>query len=282
MTHEDAIRLMQQRFEGPFSAADWDRMAEHLRGCAACRARYQELRAPWLEAEGRPATDTQLTARELAQAATFALERAEGARVAAAAVAALPVDIAGNKPRTKARRAVLGAMAGATAVFGVVLYASVDMPGPGPSRTPRGSDDSAFGPQLMCFKREAPREYLILKQSGTCPAGSFVKLQASSLDPTTLEVSAVALSDDLRPLRVFHATLSDSRPVTFEGYLELGQHRRIGVAFVFSQKPVTEATLLASVARAGRERRNLAELETVPLPEAVTQKLLVIEAEAQP
>jgi hypothetical protein len=176
-----------------------------------------------------------------------------------------------------------GLALGATAFIVAVLYPRAPTPSDdGEGLRALGSDGSAFGLQVVCFQRDNPNQYSLLKQSGHCPAGSYVKLQASSLDPTVREVSAVALSDDLRPLRVFQATLADSQPVTLGGYVELSEHRRIGVAFVFSAEPLSEASLRASVERAQRQGQTLAVLKEVPLATQATQKVLVIEAEDRP
>jgi hypothetical protein len=268
MTHETALGSMERWLRGDATPRDWDDLAAHLRGCSDCRARYQELRSRVLHDSGREATDPNLTQREVDLIASLAL-----ARVASREVAAVPV--------TPARRAARVGMAlGATALFVAVLYQA------GPGRSDRdpglralGADGAAFGHQVICFQRDNPNQYLALKESGRCSAGSYVKLQASSLDPTVREVSAVALSDDLRPLRVFKATLSDSRPVTLEGYVELTDHRRIGVAFVFTSEPLSEAALRAGVEQAAKQGQTLAGLETVPLAGQATQKLLLIEAE---
>lgn len=172
---------------------------------------------------------------------------------------------------------------GATALFFAVLYhAGAGRLDGNQGLRSLGSDDSAFGLQVICFQRDNPNQYLALRQSGRCSTGSYVKLQVSSLDPTVREVSAVALSDDLTPLRVFQATLADTRPVTLSGYVELTEHRRIGVAFVFSSKPLSEATLRAGVERAAKQGQTLTGLRAVPLAGAATQRLLLIEAEDGP
>jgi hypothetical protein len=268
MTHERAAGLMERWLRGDASPRDWDDLASHLRDCSDCRARYQKLRSRVLQDSGRDATDPNLTQREVDLVASLAL-----ARVASREVAAVQVS--------PARRAVRVGMAlGATALFVAVLYQA------GPGRADRdpglrtlGSDGSAFGLQVICFQRDNPNQYSLLKESGHCAAGSYVKLQASSLDPTVSEVAAVALSDDLRPLRVFQATLADSRPVTLEGYIELTGHRRIGVVFVFSSVPLSEAALRASVEQAAKQGQTLAGFQTVPLAGQAKQKLLLIEAE---
>jgi hypothetical protein len=273
MTHEVAVGLIERWLRGEASPSDWDVLAEHLRDCDDCRAHYQKLRGSLLSAEGRSASDPNLTVREVDMVASLALARGTPQKQ----------PLPRSPVRTRRRIAQAGLALGATAFIVAVLYPRAPTPSDdGEGLRALGSDGSAFGLQVVCFQRDNPNQYSLLKQSGHCPAGSYVKLQASSLDPTVREVSAVALSDDLRPLRVFQATLADSQPVTLGGYVELSEHRRIGVAFVFSAEPLSEASLRASVERAQRQGQTLAVLKEVPLATQATQKVLVIEAEDRP
>jgi hypothetical protein len=274
MTHEVAVGLIERWLRGDASPNDWGVLAEHLRDCEDCRVQYQERRGRLLAAETRDASDPNLTAAEIDGLASLALARA----------ASRKQHVPRRPVLARRRLAQMGMALGAAALLVAVLYQR----GPGASDDGQdglralGSDGSAFGLQVVCFQRDNPNQYSLLKQSGHCPAGSYVKLQASSLDPSVREVSAVALSDDLRPLRVFQATLADSQPVTLGGYVELTEHRRIGVAFLFSAKPLSEGALRASVERAQKQGQTLTGLETLPLVAQATQKLLVVEAEEGP
>jgi hypothetical protein len=287
MTHEIAIGLIERWLGGTASPDDWDALAGHLRECGDCRRRYQKLRTDLLEAEGRPASEHHLTKHEIDLAASLTLARiASQEQSDSAPVHASQAESKRQAPSrtrfvdSRRRMAQTGLAVGAAALFVAVLYrAGVDQPGAGTGFRSLGTDTTAVGLQVICFQRDNPERHTFLKESGRCAAQSYVKLQVSSLDPTMREVSAVAMSDDLRPLRVFRATLADSRPLTLDGYLDLGEHRRVGVAFVFSSKPVSETALRAGVDLAKKRGQTLSGLETLPIDERATQKLLVIEAE---
>jgi hypothetical protein len=265
MTHERATELTARYFSGT-CGEDWPALAEHLRSCESCRGRFEEARRAFVTGNGDDPDSEHASPRELDLLAKVALARYDARR------------------RTR-RRFSSGIALGATAIVGLALLVvrgrdgKTDGDGPVPAPRPRLGAD--VGAKILCHQPDDLARYQALSVSGSCPPGSLVKVQATSMDPKLRAVSALVVGERLEKVGLLRSALSTNVPMTLEGHVALPD-RSIGVIVVFSSEPLTDEVLVAALGHTAARHRTLAELPETPLELPHPQKLLVIDAKVVP